>query len=200
MNTPKCSVYTCIAGIVEYIKQSLGSKVKTTRPKCTSYKLNLQETQPSLQLIKGVVGTSFTTVRTDMWPVHVSVKHVYTTKLILACHNWNGVQNLLPSPSQYGPTVNATRPVFKTTASTKHKITENHDRAVGILTCLWGSGLKCRSGYRLTPQTLSEFRDSTSSGAWPLASSAFAMHHSLIARFDALQFQLLTASWTNHKR
>jgi hypothetical protein len=138
---------------------------------------------------------SFTNARTDMWPVHVSVKHVYTSKLILACHNWNGVQNLLPSPSRYGPTINATQAVFKTTVSTKHKITENHDRAIGILSCLGGFGLKCRSGYRLTPQTLSEFRDSTSSGVWSLASSAFAVHHlALIARFDATQFKLLTAS------
>jgi hypothetical protein len=63
--------------------------------------------------------TSCKIPRADMWSVHVSVKHAYTSKLILACHNWNGVQIPFPSPSQYGPTVNATQAVFNTTEITK---------------------------------------------------------------------------------
>jgi len=194
VNAPKCYIYTCIAGLVEYTKQSLGSKVQKTRPKCMSFKLQLQETQMSLMLIKGVGKQVSQNARTDKWSVHVSVKHVYTSKL-LACQNWNGVQILLPSASQYGPTVNATQAIFKTKEISKHKITENHGRAVAILSRSGGLGLKCRSGYRLTPQTLSEFRDSTSNALWPLASSAFAVHHlPLIARFDAIQFKPLTVS------
>jgi len=42
-----------MAVLDEYIKQSLRSKVQTTRPNCMSFKLQLQETQMSLQLIKG---------------------------------------------------------------------------------------------------------------------------------------------------
>ena len=97
--------------------------------------------------------TSFTNTRTDTWPVNVSVKHVYTSKLILACHNWNGVQNLVPSPSRYGPTVNANQVVFKTTASTKQKISENHDQAVGIwCMCDHASYMKMTRGTNLMQQ------------------------------------------------